>query len=87
MPPTRESTVEPKARPFRFLTRAELGRVWATELRHAREEGELRSCRGAAAWLARPLVRELLREFKSRALDVQHEREMFDSLCAAIFSA
>jgi len=76
--PTPQDSAAPQARPLSALTREELGRVWARVLREAREAGELRSVRGAAAvWLSRPAVRVVLDEFKRRALQEQAERALW----------
>jgi len=75
--PTPQDSAAPQARPLSVLTRSELGRVWASTLREAREAGELRSVRGAAVWLARPAVRLVLDEFKRRALLEQYERALW----------
>ena len=72
--PTPQDSAAPQARPLSALTREELGRVWATTLREAREAGELRNVRGAAAWLSRPAVRLVLAEFRRRELQLIAER-------------
>jgi hypothetical protein len=72
--PTRESTAAPQARPLAALTREALGVVWAARLRAAREAGQLRTVRGAAAWLAQPEIREVLEEFRQRNLSFVEEQ-------------
>ena len=83
MRPTRGSTAAPQAPPLSALTREELGRVWARELRAARLAGQLRSVRGAAAWLADPAVREVLDEFRRRFLEREVERDEW--MCRSVF--
>lgn len=84
VPPTRESTAAPQARPLSALTREDLGAAWARALARARSDGELRSARGTAAWLRRPDVVELLDEFRDRAMTRVAEVHFWAEVCLAL---